>query len=191
MRNLRPLVISCFLVAACGQVSTLEPQDGGDDTSGSGGAVGSGGASGSGGVSGSGGISGSGGMSGSGGVSGSGGTITDASDGPAPDAADQCRNLELAYDAAMTEAKHCNPLLRIIQCQTTVGSTLRCPGCSTHVQDATKLNNIRAKWVDAGCKSGPCPAIACIAQGTGFCKATPDPTATTGMCSDERVATTQ
>jgi hypothetical protein len=61
------------------------------------------------------------------------------------------------------------------------------------VQDDTKLNELRTKWEKAACKSGICPAIACLVPGPGVCKATPDPSDSVGagLCSDERLATTQ
>jgi hypothetical protein len=69
-----------------------------------------------------------------------------------------------------------------IQCQATASPSLPCPGCVSHVQNTTTLDQIRAKWQMAGCQSGPCPGIACIAPGTGACQANPDNAS--GTCVD-------
>jgi hypothetical protein len=69
----------------------------------------------------------------------------------------------------MVEAKRCNPGLNRLTCQETAPSSLPCGGCTTHVEDTTELNAIRAKWNAANCKSGICPAIACVLPGVGTC----------------------
>jgi hypothetical protein len=55
-----------------------------------------------------------------------------------------------------------------------VSATLSyCSGCSTYVNDATKLNAIRTQWTDQGCALPvPCPGIACILPGPVSCVAT-------------------
>jgi hypothetical protein len=60
------------------------------------------------------------------------------------------------------------------QCQVLVSTTLSyCTGCSTYVNDATKLNAIRTQWTNQGCAVPVvCPAILCIAPGPTSCVAT-------------------
>ncbi len=73
----------------------------------------------------------------------------------------------------------------------TAPTELACPGCTTHVEATAKLDSIRTKWSNAGCKSGLCPAIACVAPGSGVCTAT-DAGSGGGYCTDQRaIATTQ
>jgi hypothetical protein len=166
---------------------------GGAGTSGGAGASGTAGTSGHAGTSGA---AGAGGMSGGtdGGTTGAAGTGaagtgaagTAASDG----GADDCDALKVEYTAALKEAKVCNPLSRVAQCQTTASTELACPSCTTHVESTTKLDSIRARWTKAACKSGICPLIKCLTPGTGACMAT-DAGSGGGMCIDDRsVATT-
>jgi hypothetical protein len=85
------------------------------------------------------------------------------------DAGDPCKNLMLAYELALFEARRCNPAIDSLQCQATAPSSLPCPSCLRNVQDASELTAIRGKWNAAGCKGGICPAIACIPPGKGTC----------------------
>jgi len=94
------------------------------------------------------------------------------------------------YAAAMPEARACTPGAAN-QCQVLVETTLSvCPGCSTYVNDATKLNEIRQAWTNAGCAAVTgiaCPAILCIAPGPVTCAATdsgpPGGTCTIGLAT--------
>jgi len=124
---------------------------------------------------------------GTGGGTGSGGSIDAGTDHPA-DAGDECAKLRAEYDAAFKEARMCNPAAQALQCQATASASLPCGGCVTHVQSSTTLDQIRAKWEGMNCRSGICPAIACIAPGTGACVA--DPAGTGGTCTDVHNATT-
>ena len=207
MRHLSLLAVSC-LVLACGEVTSINPDGGGTGGSsgsggsvgsggshGSGGSVGSGGSTGSGGNVGSGGSAGSGGASGSGGSAGSGGSIGSggshmdaAVDSPADSGGDTCLKLREDYDAAWKQAKVCNPLVKSLQCQATASPSLQCPGCVSHVQSTTTLDQIRAKWEMAGCHSGICPQIACVFPGSGACMPSADNTS--GTCIDVYTATT-
>jgi hypothetical protein len=147
--------------------------------------MGTGGSVGSGGSSGSGGSPGSGGASGSDAATDSGGDVrADAStDRGGEETGDFCRGLTDAYMAALAEAKQCNPLAKSIQCQATAARSLPCGNCVTHVQDSTKLTEIQMKWTSTGCRSGPCPAIACILPGVGQCVAN-DGGGGGGTCTD-------
>jgi hypothetical protein len=74
----------------------------------------------------------------------------------------------------MTEARACTPGAAN-QCQVLVQTSLSvCPGCSTYVNDATKLDEIRAAWTSAGCGNVAiaCPAIACVLPGPSTCAPT-------------------
>ncbi len=103
---------------------------------------------------------------GSGGTAGSG---TGGTAGGSVDAGNPCANLEADYRAALIEAKTCNPRAAALQCQTLVNTSVSCPGCTTHVENAAQLQEIEKKWVASGCKRGICPAIACINPGFGVC----------------------
>ena len=88
---------------------------------------------------------------------------------PIVDAGEICKTLTVEYEAALAEARRCNPGANALQCQATAPYSLPCPSCSTHVQDASKLTAIRARWNASGCKGGICPAIACVLPGMGVC----------------------
>ncbi|HVR64892.1 MAG TPA: hypothetical protein VMU50_23505 [Polyangia bacterium] len=197
MRNLGLLSVLCLFLG-CGQVTSINQDSGtggnqGSGGGGTGGGNGSGGSTGSGGQMGSGGSVGSGGGTGSGGAGGhagtggavgSGGSGVDAgSDGSG---GDTCAKLRAEYDAAFNQARMCNPLAKSVQCQATASPSLPCPGCVEHVQSTTALDDIRARWNEMNCASGPCPAIACVLPGTGACVANPDD-ATAGTCTDLRL----
>jgi hypothetical protein len=116
------------------------------------------------------------GAGGSGGAGTGGGASLDASTAgsggsgvTSSDAAETCQQLISDYEAALVEAKRCNPALNSLQCEATAPTSLPCGGCVTHVHDASMLTDIRSKWQAAGCKSGLCPAIACIQPGSGSC----------------------
>ncbi len=60
------------------------------------------------------------------------------------------------------------------QCQQSVDSSLSvCPSnCMTFVNDASALNDLKARWQSAGCASQghvACPAIACVQPTKGSC----------------------
>ena len=101
-----------------------------------------------------------------------------------------CADYVSEYAAAMPEARACTPGAAN-QCQVLVETTLSvCPGCSTYVNDATKLNEIRQAWTNAGCAAVTgiaCPAILCIAPGPVTCAATdsgpPGGTCTIGLAT--------
>ncbi len=122
---------------------------------------------------------------GSGGAGGGGGR--DAGSGgaagfpPFPDAG-TCAQLNTDYSNAMAEAVRCDLRVGALQCQAMASSGLAC-GCPRHVQDATKLEEIRSQWTAAGCVSGRigCPAIVCPALTSGMC--VPNDGGSTGTCA--------
>jgi len=142
-------VCGCLLVASCSVQPVLEVDAGGAPD---GGGAGGGGLAGAGG----GGATGTGGHAGSAGAGGAGGAA--------------CAQLESDYSAALTEAKKCDTT-NANQCQSVVSTSLSCPGCTTHVNDTSKLNEIETKYEQAACNANPhpCPAIACVFPGTGAC----------------------
>lgn len=196
------LPISCMYVLACGSTPPASTRDGATDTtsitgsggrnsgtggtSGRGGSGGSGGANGTGGVNGSGGgggAIGSGGVTGSGGAGGTGGIAVDAS----PDrsgGSETCNQLSDDYEKAFAESKKCDLNTTAAQCQALAGPTVDgCPNCPTHVQTATVLDMIRAKWTAMGChRVQPCPNVACMPSGVGSCS--PSTTLGVGVCSN-------
>jgi hypothetical protein len=144
-----------------------------------------GGAGGRGGVSGgSGGTAGSalgGSLGGSGGsstASGGAGGIRGGSGGSSGDGGQQidaglsCGELATRYADALPAARSCN-VNATAQCQQLVSAALSpCGGCSIYVNDALTLNDIKARWIQAGCNSVVgivCPAIGCIAPKAGVC----------------------
>ncbi len=82
-----------------------------------------------------------------------------------------CQTLESDYSSALLKARACNVNIKL-QCQMKVTSGLKCPGCVTFVNTTTELDDIRAKWMDAGCASCRrlCPAIACSPPTSGVCR---------------------
>ena len=112
-----------------------------------------------------------------GGVTGAGGSIAghngggQGGHGTGPDAGETCAQLETDYSAALTAARKCTPGAAD-QCQQLVDLSVSCPGCKGYVNDATTLNTIATEWKNQDCKAGVCPAIACIAPGTGVCQST-------------------
>jgi hypothetical protein len=93
-----------------------------------------------------------------------------------------CHALIADYDAALAEARVCNPFLDNLQCTQVVAGGLQCNGCPTHVSDATRLDAIRAQFeanrVD--CPPPACAPIHCPASGEGQCVA--DDGGPTGHC---------
>jgi hypothetical protein len=94
-------------------------------------------------------------------VAGAGGGTVDAGN-------DVCAKLEGAYRDALVKAKTCDPKAPA-QCLSLADNSLSCPGCRTHVEDATQLQGLQSKWVAAGCRRGVCPAIVCINPLFGQC----------------------
>ena len=77
-----------------------------------------------------------------------------------------CAQIESMYAQALMDARSCNPRAAD-QCQKTASSSLTgCfTGCLTPVNDDTVVNQLKAKWTNAGCEQPPrpvCPAIACL-----------------------------
>jgi len=145
-------ICGCLLLASCSLHPVLEVDAGSGGTDGGG--------------TGGGGLAGAGGQagaqpdaSGHAGAGGAGGTA--------------CAQLESDYSAALTEAEKCDAT-QTNQCQSVVSISLSCPGCTTHVNDTSKLTEIETKYEQAGCNANPhpCPAIACVFPGTGACVAT-------------------
>lgn len=167
-------VLGCVVVGVgCGGSTGVDVGDtNGTDasaTAGNGGSGGSGQAAGGGGSAETGGSS-----SGAAGTTASDASVGAGGNGGAPniDGGAACKDLISSYEAALVEAKRCNPTASAPTCQSTAPSSLPCPGCSTRVEDATKLTEIRMQWASAGCKGGLCPAIACILPGAPACIAT-------------------
>jgi hypothetical protein len=104
----------------------------------------------------------SGGTSGSGGQGGGGGTGGAAS----------CDDLANQYTAALPAANACT-VGAAGQCAKSVsGSLSPCfIDCMTYVQTDTALNDLKARWMAAGCNATPqvCPAIACLMPTAGTC----------------------
>jgi hypothetical protein len=144
-------ILGCLLVASCSVSPVIEVDagSGGHDGGGQGG--GSGGASG-----GAGGVTGGAGGQAGGGAGGAGGQ--------------GCAQFEADYASAFIEARMCD-LGATGQCQPLASTSLSCPGCMIHVNDTTVLDEIKAKYQQAGCSAvpHPCPAIACIVPGNGVC----------------------
>jgi hypothetical protein len=91
--------------------------------------------------------------------------------GTGKDGGETCAELETDYSDALTAARKCTPGAAN-QCQQLVDLSISCPGCKGYVNDATTLDTIAGEWKDQNCKGGFCPAIACIAPGTGVCLST-------------------
>jgi hypothetical protein len=87
----------------------------------------------------------------------------------AHDGGDPCTSLPAAYAQAFVNARSCSPFLDNLQCAQTASASLQCPNCPLHVNDTTVLDQIRATWSAAHCPPLPCPAILCVAPGTGAC----------------------
>ena len=111
--------------------------------------------------------------SGSGGASGS-------------DAGATCQSLIADYATAFEAARTCSPLLTIVQCTHLASPSLQCPNCTVHINDTTRLDQIRAAFqARTDCLFAPCPAILCINPGTsGACVASDSGPA--GQCVDVR-----
>ena len=107
----------------------------------------------------------------------------DAGSGGAIDAGEVCSSLESDYEKALIEAKQCHTMA--MECQLTASTSISCPGCSTHVQSTTKLNELSAQWTAAGCKRGLCPAIACRSPGVGLCVSADG--GSVGTCEDSPI----
>ncbi|HTA18828.1 MAG TPA: hypothetical protein VK989_06025 [Polyangia bacterium] len=206
---MRPLIwtaVLCALAAACGSVS-VTPIDGGaghGGTTGSAGKTGGGGAGASGaagtgtaGASGTAGAIGTAGMTGtagSTGTAGAGGATGTAGAGSQDAGADapleDCATLKVEYTNALKEARTCNPLSRVAQCQMTVPNALACPSCDTHVETTARLDELTTKWTRQSCTAGVCSALRCATAGTGVCQASDG--GATGTCVDDKtLAATQ
>ncbi|HEY5089147.1 MAG TPA: hypothetical protein VIK30_04215, partial [Polyangia bacterium] len=112
-----------------------------------------------------------------GGTTGAGGSIAghngggQGGHGTGKDGGETCVELETDYSDALTAARKCTPGAAN-QCQQLVDLSVSCPGCKGYVNDATTLDTIAGEWKDQACKQQLCPAIACIAPGTGVCLST-------------------
>jgi hypothetical protein len=214
MRPLIWTVVLCTLAAACGSVS-VTPIDGGAGhggatgtagktggggagaagTAGSGtaGAPGTAGATGTAGRTGAAGNTGTAGAGGAGsaGAGGATGTAGAGSQDAGVDAPlEDCATLKVEYTNALKDARACNPLSRVSQCQMAVPNALACPSCDTHVETTARLDEIVTKWTRQGCTAGLCSALRCATAGTGVCQASDG--GTTGTCIDDKtLATTQ
>ena len=118
-----------------------------------------------------GGGNGGGGHTGAGGVSGT-------------DAGETCQSLSADYAAAFEAARTCSPFLTNVQCDHLASASLQCPNCPVHVNDTTRVDQIRAAFqARTDCPSAPCPAILCVNPGTsGACVANDSGSA--GSCID-------
>jgi hypothetical protein len=122
------------------------------------------------GVDGGGGRGGSGGSTGAGGGAGTGGGGSTGAGGGTTDAGNPCSTLPQDYAAALMRAKQCS-IATSTACLHSVDGSLQCPGCTTHVNDTTELDAIRAQYTAASCPPTPCPAIACVRVGIPTCQA--------------------
>jgi hypothetical protein len=120
-----------------------------------------------------------GGQGGLGGHPGSGGA-------PGNDAGATCQSLIADYAIAFEAARTCNPLLTVVQCTQLASASLQCPNCPVHVNDTTRLDEIRAAFqARTDCLFAPCPAILCVDPGTsGACAANDSGSA--GSCINAR-----
>ncbi len=157
---------------------------------GTGGASGAAGASGTAGMTGAAGITGTAGAGGHGGAgtAGAGGATGTAGAGSQDAGVDapleDCATLKIEYANALKEARACNPLSRIAQCQLAVPNALACPSCDTHVETTARLDDIVTKWTKQGCTAGLCSALRCATAGTGVCQASDG--GSTGTCIDDK-----
>jgi hypothetical protein len=111
------------------------------------------------------------GSSGDGGVAGKGGAGSSGHNG---DGGQTCSDLQAQYASALVAARSCD-VKAAGQCSHLVSSSLS-PcflNCMTNVNDAAALNELKAKWTQAGCNSVPvaCPAIACLQPTGNMCAA--------------------
>ncbi len=83
----------------------------------------------------------------------------------------QCTTLETEYRDAIAKDQVCTTGANN-QCQQNVSSALACGGCTAWVNTKTTTDAVRKRWQDAGCNTclRICPAIACVAPGTGTCQ---------------------
>jgi hypothetical protein len=142
----------------CGSVSS------GADGGGGAGGTGSGGA----------GAAGQPGSAGHGG-GGSNGGRDGGSAGAGADAGASCSDLASQYGDALAAARSCT-VGATDQCQQSVSLSLSVcsSNCMTFVNDASALNDLRARWQSAGCanqRQVACPAIACVQPTKGTCVA--------------------
>ena len=143
---------------------------------GTGAVMGTGGKVGTGGVPATGGSVGSGGMVASGGTVGSGGT-----QGTGGAVGTDCAAIATAYETEIPNAKICTAAAG---CPTAVSRSLGCNSdCITYVADATRLNEIAAKWRNNNCRTPTiCPLVVCQVATSGTCSATKP--ALMGTCTD-------
>ena len=100
------------------------------------------------------------------------------------DAGDPCQGLVDQYAVAFAAARSCNLALNRVTCGQVASPTLRCPGCSLHVDNTKELDAIRTAYnARTDCWRVPCPAYLCISPGTGQCQAN-DGGGTAGTCVD-------
>ena len=83
-----------------------------------------------------------------------------------------CDDLASQYQAALVTASACT-VGAAGQCAVKVSSSLSpCfVNCMTYVQDGAGLDDLKGRWMTAGCATKPqvCPAIACVQPTAGSC----------------------
>jgi hypothetical protein len=106
-------------------------------------------------------------------------------DGVGGDAVD-CDAIEVAYAAALADAKECAPQLSIALCTEFVDDDVACPcmGAFVNPQNVDALAELAAlevEWSNSGCDAlVDCAAIGCVQPTQGFC--IPDATGMNGSC---------
>jgi hypothetical protein len=76
-----------------------------------------------------------------------------------------CAGLSAAYEAALAEARSCEPMLSSLQCQTVVDDDLDCP-CPEVVNERNsaaiaELTSLEARYSQSGCR-GPACEVLCL-----------------------------
>jgi hypothetical protein len=99
---------------------------------------------------------------------GDGGAGSQAGTGGRAGAGESCDQLETEYATARDPAQMCDARATG-QCQQVVGTSLACRRCTIHVNDASTLNAIQARYDRAGCPSNGCAGALCVNPGTGAC----------------------
>jgi len=84
-----------------------------------------------------------------------------------------CGDLNKAYVQAVQKAKKCCPQCAMLQCTMNAGSELACP-CTTYVEQGNtpaiqELQDLKSKWIKAGCMTNGCPPIPCPNVSGGAC----------------------
>ncbi|HSZ83548.1 MAG TPA: hypothetical protein VLA14_14780 [Polyangia bacterium] len=124
------------------------------------------------------------GSAGAGGETGTAGAGGSTADGGVDAAPEDCAALKVEYANALKDARICNPLSRVAQCQAAVPNALACPSCDTHVQATARLDDIVTKWTKQDCRAGICSDLHCATAGTGVCQASDG--GSTGTCVDQK-----